>query len=91
MSANVADIKDRKPNAGTVELLEDLLEKAKEGELRSIILVYDNASQAPANSWSIDHRSHIKLMLGELTVLTVDVANLIGLKTGTSAIAEVLE
>lgn len=81
------DIKDREPNRATVELLEAALEQAKNGELRSFVMVKSWDDNSTSYHWSLDNRTHRKPILGELVLLQNDLAINTGLEHGDSVLA----
>lgn len=66
--ADLHDIKDRKPNPLLIEHLEYLLKRAKSGELRSLFYVSQFDDDNVNHSWSLDWRSHRRMMLAEMVM-----------------------
>lgn len=71
--SNVKDITDSKPNQGTIELLEVLLEKAKSGELRTIFNVCAWEDDTTSTGWSFDERSNMIKFLGRLCIAKAEI------------------
>lgn len=66
------------PNQNLVDVLEDLLQQAKEGQLRTLIAVGLCADGDIVDGWFTDpHAEHINpyLLLGALTALQLEFAN----------------
>ncbi len=66
---NLTDIKDMSPNDRLVKQLEDALEEAKKGKLRSIVWAQQWHDTNVTNGWSLDGRSSSRLMLAGLIML----------------------
>jgi hypothetical protein len=86
----VVDIKDRAPNAETVAMLERLLAKAKDGELRTVIMICGYDDDCWYHSWSMDHRSSKRRMLGEFSLTQYDMLTNVALMDGDTIIANAL-
>ncbi len=69
MTAELVDIKDRTPNAHTIDQLERLLGWAKEGELRTFISVCAWDDGSTTHGWAADFRNLRKALLAELTIV----------------------
>lgn len=83
----IVDIKDRKPNQELISFLEEKLEKAKAGELRSAICVFGFNDDTWTNGWALDMRNGSRRMLGELAMLQFDMLSNIALKDGDTVLA----
>lgn len=81
------DIKDRSPNQDTINKLEYLLERAKTGELRSVLSVCAWDDDEVTHGWSIDQRNSKRRILAELILLQNDHVNNIELLEGDSVLA----
>lgn len=68
----VKDIKDRTPNNATVKMLEGLLEDARKGDVRSIVLIAGWDNDSVSHSWSIDNRNTLRRLLSEIVLLQHD-------------------
>lgn len=85
--AKLKDIKDTAPNTLLVEALEDLLEKAKVGEIRSMIWVMEWNDNCVNHNWAIDHRTSERRMIAELVMLQHNFVDNIGLREQDSVLA----
>lgn len=65
----IEDITDRRPNHALVAMLEELLVRARAGEVRSVITVTSAADSATGHGWSLDGRTWQQPMLAELMVV----------------------
>jgi autonomous glycyl radical cofactor GrcA len=72
MANKLTDIKDRTPHQGTIKLLEELLEDAKKGEIRSVVAVVGFDDNTVAHYWSLDDRVYRRMILAELVMLQHD-------------------
>ena len=54
--ADFRDVKDRAPNPTLISMLENRLEQAKAGEMRSAVVVTSAADNATAHGWALDGR-----------------------------------
>ena len=61
------DIKDKTPNQATIDMLEKALEKAKSGEIRTVLCVYGYDDDSWSSGWSIDSRNTGLRLLGAVT------------------------
>jgi transposase len=68
MASNIVDITDTTPNPALIEYLEAMLERAKAGELRSVVFVRGYSDGVWNNGWVIDRRSDRMKMLGAVTL-----------------------
>lgn len=87
----ITDIKDRSPNQHTITHLEGLLEKAKAGELRTIITVCAWDDDAVTHGWSLDARNSRRRMLAEIVMLQHDYTVNLGLEEGDSILSKAFE
>lgn len=85
------DIKDRTPNQDTINHLERLLEKAKSGEIRTVIDLVGWEDDSWTHGWSIDARNSRRRMIGELTLMHFDMLTNQALDDGDSILSMVLE
>lgn len=69
---SIEDIKDRTPNEDTIELLESLLEQAKDGDLRSIFYIFGSANDGVNHGWSLDGRNSDRKILAEMVMAQHD-------------------
>lgn len=88
--AELKDIKDRRPNPGLVSILEDLLERAKSGEVRTAAYVVGYDDDSTSQGWAMDGRTSHRRILGELTLLTHEYTTNIGLRDGDSVLSQAL-
>jgi len=65
---HLSDATDRQPSKDLIKLLEDMLEDAKSGELRSIVCACVWASGSATTSWRLDGRTNRKTVLGALAM-----------------------
>jgi hypothetical protein len=89
--ADIADIKDRKPNQELIKLLEKYLLEAKSGDLRTLICVAGYSDDKWSNWWALDVRNGTRKMLGEISMLHFDMLTNIALKDGDTFIARALD
>lgn len=66
------EIKDRLPNQDTIQMLEDMLENARAGRLRTVVTVAGWDDDSWSHSWCLDYRSGRRRMIGELSMLQFD-------------------
>ena len=62
----LVDIKDNTPNAELVEQLERMLEKAKAGEVRSWVSVFEWSDGSVSHGWAFDRFAARRTMVGAL-------------------------
>lgn len=84
---NLVDIKDRTPNADLVEILERGVELAKQGELRSALVVYAWDDGRVSHGWACDERTPRRLMLAELVLAQTDFATKILIEDGGNVLS----
>jgi hypothetical protein len=63
------DIKDRTPNHDTIRILERLLEDAKGGRLRTVIVIEGDDEDGWGTCFSLDQRNTARRMIGEVTLM----------------------
>ena len=83
----VSDIKDRAPNLQAIQTLEKLLEYAKSGELRTIVVLAGWDNDAFNHHWSMDPRNSRRRLVGEMTMLWHDVVTNQSIADGDSSLA----
>lgn len=88
---SLSDIKDNAPNVGTIKLLESLLEEARAGRVRTVVMVTGNNEDGWHNCWSIDNRNSRRRMIGELTLMHHDMLVNQSLADGDSVLSYALE
>ena len=64
--AELVDIKDNTPNAELVEQLEGMLEKAKVGEVRSWVSVFEWNDGSVTHGWAFGEFAARRTMVGSL-------------------------
>ncbi len=62
----LAEVKDRTPNAALVLMLRDLLENALSGDLRSMVAITVRDDNATGHRWSLDARTWRQPVLAEI-------------------------
>jgi len=67
------EIKDKAPNQATIDMLEKALERAKSGEIRTVLCVYGYDDDSWSSGWSIDSRSSSLRLLGAVTQFSFQV------------------
>jgi hypothetical protein len=67
MSSNVIAMK-----SGVVEVLEDLLEKAKQGQIDCIGYIVSKEDEFSGNGWAISEKTNRMVVLGEIRCLERD-------------------
>ena len=65
----IIDIKDKTPNQELISQLESLLERAKSGDIRTIITVCGWNDDSVTHGWAIDSRNTRRRLIAELTML----------------------
>ena len=70
--SKIADIKDNSPNETLINHLEEMLEEAKAGQLRSIFYVKGWSDDCVSEGWAMDHRTTGLRFLGGLTKAVAD-------------------
>lgn len=85
------DIKDRTPNPTLVRHLEELLERARSGELRSYAAVLGWDDDSWSHSWHVDARSSRRRALGELSMLQFGVLTAFSLSEGDNVLAQAIQ
>ena len=80
------DIKDLSPNEHTIRMLEQMLENAKSGELRSVVVLSGWDNDGVTHSWSLDRRTTRRRMLGELSMLQYDLLTNTAFEDGDTVI-----
>lgn len=68
----IGDIKDKSPNAATIQHLEQLLAEAKSGALRSVVAFCGWDDDSVSHGWSLDKRNSQRRMLAEMVLLQHD-------------------
>jgi hypothetical protein len=86
----VRDITDKSPNPETVRMLERLLERAKEGQLRTIFLVNGWNDDCWTTNWVIDARNSRRRLIGQVAIAQFDLLTKQSLDDGDSILAETL-
>lgn len=89
--AEIKEITDRTPNPETVSMLERMLEMAKSGELRTVIVIRGFDTDGVSHCWSKDHRNSDRRLLSELAITQHEFITSIGLREGDSILAEELD
>ena len=88
--AKLTEIKDRKPNKDTIDMLEKALAQAKSGELRTIVLLKGWDDDKFSDHWVLDNRSSRYKMLGAFSYLHHELLTNTGLEFGDSILANSL-
>ena len=86
----IADIKDKTPSDEVIKRLEVLLEKAKNGDLRSILTVEGYSDNTVVHNWSIDPRTSFRMFLADIVMTQFDLSTRIALRDGDSILANEL-
>ena len=66
--ADFRDVKDRAPNPTLISMLENRLEKAKAGEIRSAVIVTSAADNATGHGWALDGRTWQQPVLAQMMI-----------------------
>lgn len=72
MAAEIVDVTDRKANPETVAMLERLLDQAKRGELRTIVIACGWADDSQTTCWVLDGRNTRRRLIGGLALAQFD-------------------
>ncbi len=72
MSADIRNVKDCAPNEATIRHCEKLLELAKSGRLRSMLIVMGWDDDAISHCWSMDKRNGRRRFLGGIELAKFD-------------------
>lgn len=86
--SNIVDMTDMTPNQATVQHLEKLLDCAKAGKLRSVIVVAGWSDDAWTHGWSVDERNTSRRMAGEIALMQFDMMTKISLDDGDTILAK---
>lgn len=62
----IRDIKDRSPNPDLIAMLEDRLERAKAGDIRSAVIVTSADDNATGHGWVMDARTWQQPILAQM-------------------------
>lgn len=87
------DIKDQSPNKLLIESLEELLEEAKSGEIKSIFFIKTWNDDEITHGWSLDYRTTSKsrrLMLAELMMAQNDFSTNLEFREESSVLARAI-
>jgi hypothetical protein len=87
MGMTVRDVKDKAPNEDTIKMLEAVLEAAKAGEIRTVVMVAGWNDDSWTHHYSIDHRNNRRRLIGETTMLHFDMMTNQALDDETSVLA----
>ena len=66
------DIKDKAPNEHLISSIENLLKRAKSGEVRSLFYVAGWDDDGVSHGWQLDHRTRRRPMLSEMVMAQHD-------------------
>ena len=66
--ADFRDVKDRAPNPTLISMLENRLEQAKAGEIRSAVIVTSAADNATGHGWALDGRTWQQPVLAQMMI-----------------------
>ena len=66
--ADFRDVKDRAPNPALISMLENRLEQAKAGEIRSAVIVTSAADNATGHGWALDGRTWQQPVLAQMMI-----------------------
>ena len=66
--ADFRDAKDRAPNPTLISMLENRLEQAKAGEIRSAVIVTSAADNATGHGWALDGRTRQQPVLAQMMI-----------------------
>ena len=66
--ADFRDVKDRAPNPTLISMLENRLERAKAGEIRSAVIVTSAADNATGHGWALDGRTWQQPVLAQMMI-----------------------
>ena len=83
----IHDIKDKTPNQATIDMLAKMLDDAKSGELRTVVVLTGFDDDSWGHAWSIDERNRRRRMIGEMTLLHHDLVVNQSLADGDSVLA----
>ena len=81
---DLVNIKDMSPNEDLINMLEYYLEKAKCGELRSLIGISGWDDTSVNHGWQLDDRSSMRMLLSELALAQNNFINGIEIRDGES-------
>ena len=83
----VRNIKDESPNQALIDLMENLLNQVKSGEVRSMAYIVSFSDNRTSHGWALDARSHRMPIMGQFLMLQTDMADNIGLEFGDSILS----
>jgi hypothetical protein len=87
----IKDIKDREPNEATIRVLEQWLQDAKDGRIRSIVALFGWDDDTWTHGWAMDRRNTRRRMLGEISMLQYDMLTNVSFEDGDSIISQAFE
>ena len=87
----VADIKDKSCNASLIKQLEELLESARKGDIRSMIHIVGWDDDSVTHGWVLDRRNTKRRMLAEVVLLQHDYVVNLGFSEGDSVLSQAFE
>ena len=88
--AELTTIPPAAPNQPTIELLERLLELAKEGSLRSFVGILGHSDGAHGHCWEIDPHLGSRRLLGEMQVAQHNMVTDLALEDPHSSLSKAL-
>lgn len=65
MNSKLVNVKDRSPNVELIKYLENLLEDAKSGEIRSIVTHIAFDDNQTSSGWRLDNRTQGQMLLAQ--------------------------
>ena len=83
----VRDVKDKAPNEDTIKMLEEALERAKSGEVRTVVMVVGWDDDSWTHHYSIDSRNTRRRLVGEVTMMQFDIVTNQALDDGNTVLA----
>lgn len=86
--SEIRDVKTKPVNDALVELLQDKLEEAKSGQLRSMLFVTEFDDGNTNHGWSTPHYSRFESLLGQLVLLQSDYANNVNVRDACTVIGD---
>lgn len=84
------DMKDNEPCAETVKMLEGMLEQAKAGTLRTVVIICGWSQDGWTTNWAIDQRSSRRRLLGQVSLAQFEILTDTAVHNRDSVLAKTL-
>lgn len=71
----IKEIKDNSPNERLIQFLEEQLKQAKEGKIRTAMIICGWHDDTVSTGWEIDERNSLRRLAGELLLAQHELIN----------------